>query len=227
VPAAGEGTRLGGERKQLRELGGRPLLVQTLQAFESHPEIQHIIVAVPGELTSPVLAMLRASGLTKLSAVVPGGSTRQASVRAALQATPHSVEVVLVHDAVRPFLSAPRISAVIDAARVDGAAALAIPVSDTVRRGAGDRFGETVSRHDLYRMQTPQAFRHAILAAAHEEAFRSGRDATDDVDLVQQLGEPVRIVEGSPLNIKITTPLDWELAEILWPGWAKMNDRST
>lgn len=200
-------------------------MVQSLLAFDSHPDIHHLIVAVPHELLASVGAMLQASDLTKLRAVVPGGATRQASVRAALDAAPSSVDVILVHDAVRPFLPAGRISAVIDAVRAVGAAALAVPVADTVRRGAEDHFGETVPRTGLYRMQTPQAFRRELFAAAHDEALRSGREGTDDVDLVQQMGEAVRIVEGSPWNIKITTPEDWELAEILWPAWTKLGGR--
>ena len=219
IPAAGEGKRLGGHRKQFRRLGGEPLLVQTLLVFERHPEVDHLLVAAPPEATSVLETELRAHGLSKLVAVVAGGATRQASVLAALQAVPPAVGVVLVHDAVRPFVEAGYLSSVIRTVRTDGAAALALPVTDTLRRGSGTRFGETVPRDSLYRMQTPQGFRREWFEEAHARAQNDGFLATDDVELVQRTRRRVRIVLGSPRNIKITTPEDWKLAQRLWPHW--------
>ena len=228
VPAAGRGTRLGGKRKQFRALGGAALLVQTLRAFERHPFVDALVVAVPTERVEETTIGLRAEGLAKLAAVVPGGATRQASVEAALQAAPPEAGVVLVHDAVRPFVPARCITAVIEAAREKGAAALALPVADTVRRGADGVFGEAVPRAGLYRMQTPQGFRRDWLGSAHAEAASSaGRPAaTDDVALVQRLGHPVQIVEGDPRNLKITTPADWALAQQWWADWTQSADFS-
>ncbi len=219
IPAAGQGTRLGGTRKQFRRLGGEPLLVQTLRVFERHSEIDYLLVAAPAEATEALEAELRRVGLSKLFAVVAGGATRQASVHAALVALPTGVEVVLVHDAVRPFVEAGHLSAVIRAVRSDGAAALALPVVDTMRYGVKEYFGETVPRSGLFRMQTPQGFRRDWFEEAHAQAHRQSFQATDDVELVQRLGRPVQIIEGSPRNIKITTPEDWELARLLWPYW--------
>ncbi len=219
IPAAGEGTRLGGRRKQFRRLGGEPLLVQTLRVFERHPDVNYLLVAAPGEATHALEVELRRVGLSKLTAVVAGGATRQESVRSALAAVPEDVDVVLVHDAVRPFVKAKHLAAVIHAVRTKGAAALALPVVDTIRYGAKTGFTETVSRDDLYRMQTPQGFRRDWLEAAHAQACEEQVMATDDVELVQRLGEAVQIVVGSPRNIKITTPEDWELAQLLWPHW--------
>jgi 2-C-methyl-D-erythritol 4-phosphate cytidylyltransferase len=219
IPAAGQGTRLGGHRKQFRRLGGEPLLVQTLRVFERHAEIDYLLVAAPAEATNALEAELRRVGLSKLMTVVAGGTTRQASVRAALAATPSDVDVVLVHDAVRPFVKAEHLSAVIRAVRTAGAAALALPVVDTVRYGVDDGFGETVPRTGLFRMQTPQGFRRDWFEEAHARACEHSVEATDDVELVQRIGRPVRIIEGSPRNIKITTPEDWELAQLLWPHW--------
>lgn len=216
VPAAGQGTRLGGPRKQFRSLGGEPLLIHTLRVFEEHPLIDSLLVAAPQEAIAPLETELHEAGLTKLVAVVSGGATRQASVRAALHAAPADVGYVLVHDAVRPFVKSRHITAVVTAVRRDGAASLAIPVADTLRRAVGSQFGETVPRESLYRMQTPQAFRRDWFEAAHEQAERRGFLATDDVDLVQRIGKSVQIVEGAPENIKITTPADWELAQVLW-----------
>lgn len=213
--------RLGGQRKQFRRLGGGSLLVQTLRAFERHADVDNLVVAAPAGEASELEEELRAAGLRKLGAVVEGGETRQASVRAALQAAPPAVGLVLVHDAVRPFVAAETITAVIEVAREHGAAALAIPVADTLRRAADGQFGETVSRRGLYRMQTPQAFRRAWLEEAHAAAAEDSQPATDDVELVKRLGRSVRLVEGSPYNFKITTPDDWMLARHLWPYWAE------
>ena len=219
IPAAGEGTRMGGHRKQFRQLGGKPLLVQTLLVFERHKEIDHILVAAPSEAVVPLEEELRASGVTKLVAVVAGGETRQNSVGAALRAVPDSVALVLVHDAVRPFVDAINISRVIDKIRAQGAAALAIPVADTLRRGIGGAFAETVPRDGLYRMQTPQGFRRDWFEAAHTAAVAQHIQATDDVDLVQRIGIQVVIVPGSTYNLKITTSDDWEWAQRFWPDW--------
>ena len=222
VPAAGRGTRLGGRRKQFRTLGGKPLLIQTLRAFERHPSVTHLIVAAPHDDVDAVSDRLRAEGITKLSAVVSGGDSRHASVRHALRAVPRAINVVLVHDAVRPFIPAPAIQAVITAVREHGAGALAIPVADTLRRGtASGAFGDTVPRDDLFRMQTPQGFRHDWLEEAHRAAAASGTPATDDVALVQRHGHPVQIVAGDPRNFKITTPGDWTLAQQVWADWAE------
>lgn len=220
IPAAGQGTRMGGERKQFRRLGGQPLLVQTLRVFERHPLVDLLYVAVPEAERASVEALLAAASLRKLGAVVTGGATRQDSVRAALAAVPPAVDVVLVHDAVRPFVAPGQITALVERVRAVGAAALAVPVTDTLRRGEADRFGDTVDRDGLFRMQTPQGCRRDWFVAAHEEALRTGRQATDDVDLVQALSYPVAIVEGSSDNIKITTPGDWDLAEALWAARA-------
>ena len=219
IPAAGEGTRLGGRRKQFRRLGGEPLLVQTLRVFERHPEVDHLLVAAPTEATEALEVELRRVGLSKLTAVVAGGATRQESVRAALAAVPQDVDVVLVHDAVRPFVEAEHLAAVIRAIRTDGAAALALPVVDTMRYGIEAGFGDSISREGLYRMQTPQGFRRDWFEEAHTLAGEQHLLATDDVELVQRLGRQVKIVVGSPRNIKITTPEDWELAQLLWPHW--------
>jgi 2-C-methyl-D-erythritol 4-phosphate cytidylyltransferase len=233
IPAAGVGRRMGGERKQFRTLGGAPVLVRTLEVFERHSEIDALVVAGPTGEADALRDELEAVGLTKLHAVVEGGATRQASVGQGLAALPPDTDLVLVHDAVRPFLPAERLTAVIDAARTHGAAALAIPMADTVRRADGDpstgsprrgsgqagqAFGATVPREALWRMQTPQAFRTELLLAAHTQfADVSG---TDEVELVQRTGYAVHIVEGSALTFKITTPDDWTLAEALWPTWA-------
>ena len=226
VPAAGEGHRLGGTRKQFRMLGDRPLLVQVLLLFEQHPSIGHLAVAVPTDQVQAASDRLRAEGLSTLTAVVSGGEHRQASVRHALRAVPDPVDTVLVHDAARPFVSATQIEAVVQAVRTKGAAALAIPVADTLRHGNNDLLGDTVSRENLYRMQTPQGFRRSWLEEAHRRATADGVVTTDDVELVQRMGHAVQLVSGARRNFKITTPADWKLAQQLWEPWVDDFERT-
>ena len=227
VPAGGAGTRLGGRRKQFRTLGGQPVLVQTLFAFDKHDGVDHLVVAAPSDELTATTDMLRAAGLSKLTAVVEGGASRQKSVRNALRAVPSPVTITLVHDAVRPFVGSAAITRVIEASRSHGAAALALPVADTLRRGADDVFGETVDRAGLFRMQTPQGFRRSWLEDAHRQAAADDVQATDDVALVQRIGHEVRIVEGHRRNFKITTTGDWQMAQQLWAAWSAAPDRST
>jgi len=206
----------GAPSKQFRSLGGAPVLVQTLRAFARHPDVGPLVVAVPAGQEAPTVEMLRAFDL--VAAVVTGGATRQASVAAGVRALAADVEVVLVHDAVRPFVSRSVIASVVAAARQHGAAATAVPVADTLRQGGrGPLFGETVSRDGLWAMQTPQAVRRDWLLRAAANA--SGFMATDEVGLLQHDGRAVWIVEGEAQNVKLTRPADWALAEALWTAW--------
>lgn len=225
IPAAGQGTRMGGTRKQYRTLGDRPLLVQVLLVFERHPSVGHVVVVAPEDQVQEVSDRLQSAGTGTLTAVVRGGSSRQASVRQGLKAVPDPVQLVLVHDAVRPFVSGEEVQEVIEAVWQNGAAALAVPVADTLRGRRQHEFGETVDRTDLYQMQTPQGFRRDWLEEAHRRAASDDVAATDDVELVQRQDRSVQIVEGSRRNFKITTPEDWELAQQLWDGWIRDSDQ--
>jgi 2-C-methyl-D-erythritol 4-phosphate cytidylyltransferase len=208
----------------MRCLGDAPVLVQTLRAFERSPVVGALVVAGPPEETDALRSALGETDLSKLRAVVAGGASRQASVRRAFAAAPaEEAEVLLVHDAVRPFVPAGRIRAVAEAARETGAAAPAVPASDTLRRAEAERFTETVDRAGCFQMQTPQGFRRALLADAFAQAEQQQRGAeeaaTDDVGLVQAAGHDVHRVDGDRRNFKITTPADWQLAQALWPVW--------
>lgn len=214
VPAAGQGRRLGGPAKQYRLLGDAPVLVQTLRVFAGL--VDEIVVAVPEGEAAATAEMLAEARLGGAWQVVQGGATRQASVGAALAAVAASCSAVLVHDAVRPFVRRDQVLAVLGAVETYGAAALAVPVVDTVRRGHDGVFGEVVPREGLYRMQTPQGFRRDWFDAAHAHARASGHDETDDVALVQRLGHAVRIVPGSDANFKLTSPQDWDRALHTW-----------
>ncbi len=148
-------------------------------------------------------------------AVIVGGATRQDSVARAMKVLPRAADVILVHDAVRPFIEARQVSAVITAVRESGAAALAVPATDTMRYGCGDHFTTAVSRDGLFHMQTPQGFKRQIL----EKAIAAAESAeTDEVALVQRLGHLVTVVPGSRSNVKITTEEDWKWATMHWPS---------
>lgn len=216
VAAAGAGKRMGGRRKQFRVLGDAPILVQTLRLFENHPDINAIVVAAPQGEAESLLSELKAFGIEKLVSVVPGGETRRASVMRAVAAVPASVRVILVHDAVRPFVDSESIGRVIEQTRLAGAAALAVPVTDTLRRVSDNIFDETVARAALYQMQTPQGFRRDWLIESHRRAEEEGWPATDDVEVVRRAGHSVSMVEGSTSNLKITTPQDYRLAQFIW-----------
>ena len=212
IAAAGSGERLGAAGpKALVLLHGVSLLQRSLRAFLNHPLIGPIVVALP-----PDVDHRHAVGETgDRVRVVTGGATRQASVFAGLQALP-PVDIILVHDAARPLVSAAVISAVIAGAERAGAAAPVLPVSDTVRRRRKDGFSAgTVERQALVATQTPQGFHDALLRRAHHDARSDGYEATDDAALVERLGGTVLCVPGETRNIKITTADDLRLAEAL------------
>lgn len=213
IPAAGTGSRLGGLPKQMRLLGGAPMLFRTTSIFDQHPAISSIVVVAHPDALEATREILRP--LSKPCIVLPGGATRQESVMAGVGAVEEDVSIVLVHDVARPFVLDRVISDVIEAVENTGAAAAALLIQDTVRYGNEGLFTKTASRDGLYAMQTPQGFRRNLLIKAMHQ--NSGYpQATDDVALMQRLGQPVRIVEGDPRNIKITTQSDWEWAQNIW-----------
>lgn len=222
IVAAGQGTRLGGAvPKQYLPLGGVPLLLRALRPFTSHPEVGHTVVVLPAAEAAAPPAWL-AAVLGGTLTVTAGGAERSESVARGLAALPPACEVVLVHDAARPFVDPALISAVIAVARRGEGAVPAVPVGDTLKEAETDRpAGEaprvrrTVPRDSLYRAQTPQGFPRAVLEAAHARAAVTGGSATDDALLVEQLGVPVRLLPGSARNLKITTEEDLRIAERL------------
>jgi 2-C-methyl-D-erythritol 4-phosphate cytidylyltransferase len=204
-------------RKQFRSLGGLPLLVHSLRVFQSSPFIDAVVLAVPEadrhycrtEIVEPY-------GFTKVTHVVAGGKERQDSVRQALAVVDESVHLVVIHDAVRPFVTETMVKQVVEAAAVDGAAIIALPMRDTVKQVGGDHLIErTVERKPLWLAQTPQAFRRDWLDEAHRKAQAEGLAATDDAFLLEWMGHPVRVVEGSGENIKVTRPEDFIIGEAI------------
>jgi 2-C-methyl-D-erythritol 4-phosphate cytidylyltransferase len=217
IAAAGQGTRMGHRRaKQFLELAGTPIIIHTLKRFEQCAEIQETVVVLPAPDVAGFLALAGKYGLRKLGRVVAGGGTRSESVWRGLQAVrAATAEIIAVHDGVRPFVTTEEISRTVSAAREHGAAILTAPASDTIKEIQDSRVVRTLERTRLRHALTPQCFRYALLRRAYEQAQEHGRDATDCSSLVEQLGEPVAIVEGSSRNIKITRPEDIAFGEIL------------
>ena len=208
VPAGGLGTRLGSRTpKQFLTLDGTTILARTLAHFRRHPDVRVIVVAAPAEHLARTRRVVGPSGHPAVE-VVAGGATRQESVWLALQATPPDVEIVLVHDAVRPFVDRKLIDAVVTAAAAHGAAICALPIAETIKRVRGGVVETTLDRAGLWAVQTPQAFRADLLREAHDKARRDGVVGTDEAMLVERLGHPVRVVPGLAGNVKITTPED-------------------
>ena len=216
IVAAGSGTRLGsGEPKAFVKMHGRPMLHYSLATLAAMPQIAEVIVAIPAGLERRTREEIARAGLEVPVKITPGGLERQDSVRIALALAGAECDVVVIHDAARPFADATLFARCLEAASARGAAIAAIPVSDTLKRVADGVIHATVKRAGLYQAQTPQAFQRRLLVAAHERATRERIVATDDADLVEQLGGTVEIVEASAINMKITTPSDLMLAELL------------
>jgi 2-C-methyl-D-erythritol 4-phosphate cytidylyltransferase len=208
VPAGGLGTRLGRRTpKQFLSLGGVTILNRTLTHFRRHPHVRAVVVAAPAEHVARTRGLVRRGGGRPVE-VVAGGATRQESVWCALQAAPGDVEIVLVHDAVRPFIDRRLIDAVVAAAAAHGAAICALPIAETIKRVRDEVVEATLDRAALWAVQTPQGFRTALLREAHDKARRDGVVGTDDAMLVERLGHAVRVVPGLAGNVKITTPED-------------------
>jgi 2-C-methyl-D-erythritol 4-phosphate cytidylyltransferase / 2-C-methyl-D-erythritol 2,4-cyclodiphosphate synthase len=211
IVAAGRGERAGQSTegpKQYRRIGGRAVLYRTIEAFSSHPSIGIIVVAIHPDDMELFSAM---GDFAREIIVVPGGSTRQESTRLALRALAgETPKVVLIHDGVRPFVDAALIDRVIAATDAGQGALPALPVSDTLKRGAADgTIVETVPRAGLHAAQTPQGFPFGPIMAAHDRAHAAGRDDfTDDAAIAEWSGLPVQIVPGSPDNMKLTWAKD-------------------
>lgn len=215
IAAAGMGRRLGGPvPKQFLKLGGQPVIVKTLAAFESMPEIDYIIIVTCEDYVEHCRELAREYGIRKAAAVVKGGSERQDSVYNALTEIKDSfsdAEYVLIHDAARPFVSREVIMNVIEAADENGAAAACVPMKDSLRRlEKGRTSGEShaVERSEYFAVQTPQGFRISELLHAYEKAPEEGYYGTDDASVAERAGIRVAVADGDYANIKITTRED-------------------
>ena len=218
VPAAGQGTRMGGPgRKQFLTLGGVPLLVLSLNVLQRIQSIREIILSVPEHDKDYCWRdIVKPFGLKKVTQIVTGGQRRQDSVRNGLFAISNPPDLVLVHDGVRPFIQDDIVEKSIACAEETGAAVVAIPMHDTVKRVDSQHvIQETLNREELWQIQTPQTFRYDWLLEAHQQAQQERWEVTDDAALIERKGYPVSVVEGSCFNIKITRPDDLVFGEAI------------
>ena len=204
-------------KKPYLNLGGKPILVHTINAFDRNPVIDTILVIVDAvDLEMCRSTVIAPNAFQKVGDLVVGGETRQASVFNGLQSLPTDTDCIIVHDGVRPFVTDEMIFACIEAADEWGAAVVAVPAKDTIKVASADGFiVDTPDRDKLWAVQTPQAFRASVLLDAHAYAQRECITATDDAMLAERLGFKVKIVSGSESNLKITTPEDLIIAEAL------------
>ncbi|GGB70978.1 2-C-methyl-D-erythritol 4-phosphate cytidylyltransferase [Fictibacillus barbaricus] len=209
IPAAGQGKRMNaGISKQWIELLGKPVLAHTLDVFEKDPACAGIILVGSEQELQQMQNFVQTFQYTKVRQIVPGGEERQQSVYEGLKKVPEDADLVLVHDAARPFITIDSIGQLVNKAVDTGSAVLAVPVKDTVKRVVQHQVEETIDRSSLWAVQTPQAFRLSIVKRAHEEADSDGYLGTDDASLVERIGETVAIVMGDYHNIKLTTSDD-------------------
>jgi 2-C-methyl-D-erythritol 4-phosphate cytidylyltransferase len=220
IAAAGVGKRMKHHiPKPYLPLARKPILAHTLKIFEAMPEIREVTMVVhPEDLEFCQENVIIPYNLKKVLRLVPGGKERQDSVYHALKALKHEeeLEIVLVHDGVRPFVTPEQIRQVIDGARRHGGAVLGLPAQDTLKRvNSEGQVHQTLERTDIWQIQTPQAFQAPLLWRAFTEAYSRNFYGTDEASLLEELGHTVMVIPGSPCNLKITTPEDLMLAHAI------------
>lgn len=218
IAAGGRGTRMEAEiNKIFLEVCGLPVLAHTLLAFEQCAAVDELIIAAAEEDMLGCRDITEEFGISKVKTITKGGTSRTQSVANGIAETNPEAELILIHDAARPLIRPEDILRVIDAAREHGASALAVRAKNTIKRADADGLVlETLNRDALWEMQTPQAFRAAVIRDIYQQAATKGASATDDCALAEQAGIPVRLTEGDYSNIKLTTPEDLLLAEALF-----------
>lgn len=210
-----------GRNKQFIELNSIPVIIHTLRVFEHDPMCSGVILVINKDEQSIFEELVKTFNIQKNISFIEGGSERQYSVYNGLQEVKNT-DIVLVHDGARPFLKLERVHELVKMATERGAAVLAVPVKDTIKRASSDQYvEETVERSSLWAIQTPQAFHVSILQEAHEMAKKDGFLGTDEASLVERIPKQVYIVKGDYLNIKLTTPDDLVFAEAILHNWTK------
>ena len=213
IVAAGSASRMGGIDKVMALLGGEPMIVRTVRAFQNCDAIASIVIVTREDLIRPISGLCL--NMSKVTAVVCGGSSRQESVHLGLNALPKGTKLVAVHDGARPLVSWQVIDRVVRAANTYGGAAPAIAVKDTIKVVKGGLVESTPDRSSLQAVQTPQVFDFDLLRGALKKAEEDKTQVTDDCSAVERLGMKIKIVEGDERNLKVTTPLDLKIAELL------------
>ena len=213
IVAAGSASRMGGIDKVMANLGGEPMIQRTVRAFQECDAVSEIVIVTREDLILPITDICMA--FPKVAAVVAGGKSRQESVNKGLSALSKEVKLAAIHDGARPLISWQLIDWVIRAANTYGAAAPAIPVKDTIKTVEGFIVVNTPDRSKLRAVQTPQVFDIDLLKGALLKAQQDGAEVTDDCSAVERLGMKIKIVEGDEKNLKVTTPMDLKIAEML------------
>ena len=213
IVAAGSASRMGGIDKVMADLGGEPMILRTVRAFQNCDAIASIVIVTREDLIQSIAGLCR--DMKKVVAVVAGGGSRQESVHLGLNALPKGTKLAAVHDGARPLISWQVIDRVVRAANTYGAAAPAIPVKDTIKVVSGGLVKETPDRATLQAVQTPQVFDFDLLRGALKKAETDGASVTDDCSAVERTGMKIKIVEGDERNLKVTTPMDLKIAELL------------
>lgn len=224
IAAAGKGLRMGLEKnKQYIGLLGKPVLARTIQKFEDSTLVDEIIVvANEDELELCREEVLEKYKYRKVKAITAGGRTRQQSVYKGLCQVSPGCNIVLIHDGARPFIDLKSIERCIEAVQEHGAAVVAVPAKDSIKRAGPDGFvEETVERNGLWSIQTPQGFRYELIMDAHRKAEQAGFDGTDDAVLAERAGHKVMLVMGSYNNIKLTTKEDLMIADFICRSMAE------
>ena len=216
IVAAGSASRMGGIDKVMAPLNGEPMIVRSVRTFQNCDAIREIVIVTREDLLTKIMGLC--AGFDKVKAVVVGGTDRPGSVRAGLNALSSSVRLVAVHDGARPLITDAVIDRTVRAAHSYGAAAPAVPVKDTVKVVKGGIVTETPDRSTLQAVQTPQVFDLDLLRGALKKAAADGAAITDDCSAVERLGMSVKIVEGDERNLKVTTPMDLKIAQMLLEG---------
>lgn len=213
IVAAGNASRMEGIDKIMAKLDGEPVILRTVRNFESCDAISEIVIVTREDLILPITGVCK--GMEKVTAVVAGGKSRQESVHLGLNALSDRVKLAAIHDGARPLVTWQVIDRVVRAANTYGAAAPAVPVKDTIKVVEGRVVKHTPDRAALFAVQTPQVFDFDLLRGALRKAELDGAQVTDDCSAVERLGMAVKIVEGDERNIKVTTPVDLKIAEML------------
>lgn len=213
IVAAGSASRMGGIDKVMASLGGTPMVARTAAAFQNCDAIAEIVIVTRLDLIRPISALC--AGMDKVRAVVAGGSSRQESVWLGLNALSEDIQLAAIHDGARPLVSNLVIDRTVRAANSYGAAAPAVPVKDTIKVVKGGLVEKTPDRATLQAVQTPQVFDFDLLRGALKQAEEEKAAVTDDCSAVERLGMKVKIVEGDERNLKVTTPMDLKIAEML------------
>ena len=214
IVAAGSASRMGGIDKALALLGGEPVLVQTVKAFQACSAIGEIVIVTRPDLLEKVAELTEP--FHKVKAVVVGGADRTQSVLCGLQVLSDKVQLAAIHDGARPLITPELITQTVTAADMHGSAAPAIPVKDTIKNVQNQWVLGTPDRNNLRAVQTPQVFDLPDLRTALTQALKDGAAITDDCSAMERMGIPVYLVDGQESNLKITTPMDLKVAELLW-----------